>query len=347
MRAAGTARQALRWRSYSVAYRSRPAVVVLSLLCIAVLAAVTAMTIGTFDLKIEEVFRILLGVGQGGAADRVVMNIRLPRVLTGLFAGAALGASGAVFQSVSRNALGSPDVIGFTTGAATGAIAQIVIFQGGPNQVALSAVVGGVLTAAVVYLLSYKNGSVGGYRLVLTGIGVGSILAALNSLLLVRGALDNAVAANLWLAGSLNARNYTHVYPVMIGVIVLVPLIGVVAKRLSLMEMGDDVARQLGVPVGRTRLVAVFGAVLLAALATAGAGPIAFVALAAPQLVMRLNRSGEVPVFGAAAMGALMVILADLISQLAPGGWNLPIGRMTGVLGGVYLIWLLTRWRQA
>lgn len=347
LRAAGTTRQVVRWREFSFVFRTRPALVVLTLLGLAVLAAATAMTIGTFDLSIEDVFRILFGRGDGGAPERVVMNIRLPRVLTGLFAGAALGASGAVFQSVSRNALGSPDVIGFTTGAATGAIAQIVVFQGGPNQVALSAVLGGVLTAVVVYLLSFKNGSVGGYRLVLTGIGVGAVLSALNGLLLVRGSLDNAVAANLWLAGSLNARNYTHVYPVMIGVLILVPIIGFLGKRLSLMEMGDDVARQLGIAVGRTRLFAVFGAVLLAALATAAAGPIAFVALAAPQLVMRLNRSGEVPVFGAAAMGALMILLADLLSQLAPGGWNLPIGRMTGVLGGIYLIWLLTRWRQA
>lgn len=342
-----TDRRVLRWRELSVEFRVRPVLVLLTLTLLALFLAAAAMTVGTFDLSLADVFAILTGQGDGGVSQRVVLNIRLPRVLTGLFAGAALGASGAVFQSVSRNALGSPDVIGFTTGAATGAIAQIVLFGGGSTQIAIAAVVGGVLTAAVVYLLSYKNGAVGGYRLVLTGIGVGAVLAAINGLLLVRGSLDNAVAANLWQAGSLNARNWTHVWPVLVGVALLVPLITLATKRLSIIEMGDDLAKQLGVPVERTRLLAVFGAVLLAALATAAAGPIAFVALAAPQLVMRLNGRGELPVLGAAAMGALLIVLADLLSQLAPGGANLPIGRMTGVVGGVYLIWLLTRWRQA
>ncbi|MBN8934526.1 MAG: iron chelate uptake ABC transporter family permease subunit, partial [Rhizobium pusense] len=141
----------------------------------------------------------------------------LPRVLVAVFAGASLGVSGAVFQSVSRNPLGSPDVIGFTTGAATGALAQIVIFGGGPLAVALSAVLGGLVTATLVYLLSFKQGVTGGYRLVLTGIGAGATLNALNGLMLVKGSLDNAIAANLWLAGSLDARNWDHALTVVAG----------------------------------------------------------------------------------------------------------------------------------
>lgn len=317
-----------------------------ALLAVTVSVAALAMTVGTFRVELADVFAILLGRGDGGVGGRIVMNIRLPRVLAGVFAGAALGASGAVFQSVSRNALGSPDVIGFTTGAATGAISQIVLFGGGPNQVAAAAVIGGVLTAAVVYLLSLKGGMVGGYRLLLTGIGVGAVLGALNGLLLVRGALDDAVNANLWLAGSLNARKWTHVYPVMLGTVVVLPLLALAARRLSLMEMGDDLARQLGVAVERTRLLSVFGAVLLAALATAATGPIAFVALAVPQLVVRLGGRSDLPVVGAAAMGACLLVAADLLTQLAPLGANLPIGRMTGIVGGLYLIWLLTRGRN-
>ena len=315
----------------------------LVLFAVSALVAALAMTIGTFRVELADVFAILVGRGDGGVGERIVMTIRLPRVLAGVFAGAALGASGAVFQSVSRNALGSPDVIGFTTGAATGAISQIVLFGGGPNQVAAAAVIGGVLTAAVVYVLALKGGMVGGYRLLLTGIGVGAVLGALNGLLLVRGAPDDAGSANLWLAGSLNARKWTHVYPVMLGAVVVVPLLALAARRLSLMEMGDDLAKQLGVTVERTRLLSVFGAVLLAALATAATGPIAFVALAAPQLVVRLGGRSDLPVVGAAAMGACLLVAADLLPQLAPWGANLPIGRMTGIVGGLYLIWLLTR----
>lgn len=343
-----TRTSSLVWRRGGVSLLLRPRLLAVSgvLLGLTILLGAFAMTIGTFEISVGQVFAILFGQGDGGPAERIVQHIRLPRVLTGVFAGAALGVSGAIFQSVSRNALGSPDVIGFTTGAATGAIAQIVVFGGGPVQVAISAVVGGLLTALVVYLLSRKAGVTGGYRLVLTGIGVGAVLGALNGLMLVRGNLDNAITANLWLAGSLNARTWAHAWPVMIGTAALIPLVALAARRLTLMEMGDDLASQLGVPVERTRLLLIICAVLLAGLATGAAGPIAFIALAAPQLTVRLTRSDSMPVMSAALMGACLLVLADLLSQVMPAGLVVPIGRMTGIVGGLYLIWLLTRSRQ-
>lgn len=335
-----------RGRHVSIRYRPRLIVVTAALLVLTAAVAIVGLSVGTIDIPLSQVAAIVFGDGTGTNRDHVVMQIRLPRVVTGIFAGAALGVSGAVFQSVSRNALGSPDVIGFTTGAATGAIVQIVVFQAAPVQVAAGAVLGGLLTALAVYLLSVKAGVTGGYRLVLTGIGVGSVLSAVNGLLLVKGDLDNAISANLWLAGSLNARTWLHAVPVIVGVGVLVPVILAMATRLSMIEMGDDIAMQLGVAVERLRLAAMLCAVVLAALATAAAGPIAFVALAAPQLASRLTRSRTIPVVSAAAMGALLLMVADLISQALPVQWNLPIGRMTGLIGGLYLLWLLTRSRQ-
>lgn len=334
------------WRSgrYSLLLNPRLIAVGAALILAVMALGALALTFGTLKIAVGDVLQILLGNGSG-VSERVVMNIRLPRVLTGIFAGAALGASGAVFQSISRNALGSPDVIGFTTGAATGAIAQIILFDGTPSQIAVSAVVTGLLTAAIVYLLSSNRGG-GGYRLVLTGIGVGAVLGALNGLMLVKGNLDDAISANLWLAGSLNARSWTHVWPVLCGVALVVPALALAGRSLTMIEMGDDLARQLGIRVESTRLTAVFLAVLLAALATAAAGPIAFVALAAPQLHARLASTSNLAVLGSAAMGALLLILADLVTQALPIGFTVPIGRMTGVIGGVYLIWLLTRSRQ-
>lgn len=330
-------------RVFSLAFDTRPALITLILLVLSCVVATFAMTIGRVPLAPGDVLAIIVGQGPGGSAEQVVRNVRLPRVLTGFFVGAALGVSGAVFQSVSRNALGSPDVIGFTTGAAAGALAQIVIFGGGPASVAVSAVLGGLVTAVIVYLLSFKNGASGGYRLVLTGIGVGAILTAFNGLMLVKGDLDDAIAANLWLAGSLNARTWMHVYPVLIGALLIIPIVAFLGKPLSMMEMGDDLARQMGVHVERTRVFAIICAVLLASLATGSAGPIAFVALAAPQLVRRLTRTRSVPVISAAAMGACILVLADLFSQIMPFAIVVPIGRMTGLVGGLYLIWLLTR----
>lgn len=336
------------WRRGRTSLILHPRLIAVTAVLLAVVAALAAfaLTIGTLPIPVSEVVRILLGGEAEAKHVNAVLEIRLPRVVTAVFVGAALGVAGAVFQSVSRNALGSPDVIGFTTGAATGAIVQIVVFQGGAVAVAVSAVLGGLGTALIVYLLSVKGGVTGGYRLVLVGIGVGAALSALDGLLLVKGDLDNAIEANLWLAGSLGGRKWVHALPVLAGVLLLTPIIAATARRLSLIEMGDDLARQLGVRVERTRLTMILCAVLLTGLATAAAGPIAFIALAAPQLVVRLTASRSMPVWSAAAMGAFLLVFADVATQLIPFNATVPIGRMTGIVGGLYLIWLLTRSRQ-
>ncbi|MGV7963149.1 iron chelate uptake ABC transporter family permease subunit [Photorhabdus tasmaniensis] len=336
------------WRlgKVSLVFVPRNLMVICAILLLIMVLALFSMTIGKFNITIEQIITIFWGRGSGTISEKIIMDIRLPRVLTAIFVGAALGVSGAVFQSISRNALGSPDVIGFTAGAATGAILQIVLFDNSAVQVAIAAVAGGTLTAVIVYLLSLKSGAIGGYRLILIGIGVGSVLSALNGLLLVKGNLDNAVMANLWLAGSLNARTWIHVFPVLMGVVLLVPLVLLMARKLSIIEMGDDIASQLGIRVERVRLIMIFCAVVLVALATGAAGPIAFVALAAPQLVVRLTRSRNMPVISAALMGACLLLAADLFTQLLPLQAAVPIGLMTGLIGGIYLIWLLTRSRQ-
>ncbi|WP_087016940.1 FecCD family ABC transporter permease [Thaumasiovibrio subtropicus] len=313
------------------------------LLLLALAVAFYSMTLGRIEVATLQVIDIVLGNGDGGMVERIVMNVRLPRILTALFVGAALGISGAIFQSISRNALGSPDVIGFTTGAASGALMQIVIFGGGALAVSSSAIAGGLITAMAVYLLSMKSGSVGGYRLILTGIGIGAVLSAFNGLLLVKGTIDDAILASLWLSGSLHGRTWMHVFPVMLGVIVLLPIAISMGKQLSLTEMGDDLAMQLGVSVERCRFVMILCAVVLAALATGAAGPIAFIALAAPQLVRRLLRDHNLPLVGSALMGACLLLFANLFIQLLPLNMTVPVGRVTGIIGGLYLIWLLTR----
>lgn len=336
------------WRlgRISLVVSPRLATITVILLTAGAALGIVAMTLGTLRLSFAEVVAAVIDTSGNVQHDRVVRGLRLPRVITAISAGAALGVSGAVFQSVSRNALGSPDVIGFTTGAATGAIVQIVVFQAGAVQVSIGAVAGGLLTAVAVYVLSRRGGVTGGYRLILTGIGVSAVLGALNGLLLVTGDLDRAFTANLWLSGSLDARTWTHALPVAVGTLVLVPLVLPLARRASLMEMGDDIAQQLGVRVERTRVLLMLAAVALAGLATGAAGPIAFIALAAPQLVVRLTGWRSMPVVSAAAMGACLLMLADTVTRLLPITAAVPIGRVTGIVGGLYLIWMLTRSKQ-
>jgi len=323
----------------------RTAVVALVLTALAALLSVCALQTGTLALGFTDVLGALFGVGEP-RTQTVVQRIRLPRTLTALAVGACLGAAGAAFQSISRNALGSPDIIGFTTGAATGAVAQIVLFDGGPVATAGWAVGGGLVAAGAVYLLSLRGGVTGGYRLVLIGIGVGAMLGALNTVLLAKGDSDLAAQAHLWLSGSLAARTWGHALPVLGAVLVLLPVLLACARSLSLMEMGEDAARALGIRTERTRLVAMAAAVGLTAMATAAAGPIAFVALAAPQLAVRLTRAPAVPIGTGALMGAVLMVGSDLLTQHLPLRVAMPIGLMTGLVGGVYLLWLLTRSRQ-
>ncbi|ACZ30480.1 transport system permease protein [Xylanimonas cellulosilytica DSM 15894] len=305
-------------------------------------AALVTLTSGTLDLSPGEVVAALAGQGDDRAV-RTVQGRRLPRLLTALLVGGALGAGGAVFQSLSRNALASPDVIGLTSGASTGAVVQLVLLDGGMLATALSAVGGGLLTALVVYILARRDGTSGGMRLVLVGIGIGAVCSAITWLLLVRAELDQAVTAQQWLAGSLLGRGWPHVWSIGGAVVVLVPALVVVARRLTLMEMGDDLAAGLGVRVERTRLLGVVLGVVLTGAAVAATGPLAFVALAAPQVVRRLTRQTGVPVGGAFLVGGTLLVLADLLAQNVDLGLRTPVGTVTALLGGLYLIWLLAR----
>ncbi|WP_227902252.1 FecCD family ABC transporter permease [Arthrobacter zhangbolii] len=334
-----------RWQRRALG-RSRTAAVGTLLAFTATMLGVAAMQTGSISLPFSDVLAAVFGLSEEPRTTAVVHRIRLPRAVTALAVGACLGAAGAVFQSVSRNALGSPDIIGFTTGAATGAVAQIILFDAGAAATALWAVGGGLLAAALVYLLSLQGRLTGGYRLVLIGIGVGAVLSALNSVLLAKGDADLAAQAHLWLSGSLAARTWEHAVPVLCALVLLLPVLLVLGRSLTLMEMGDDAARALGVRVEQTRITSMAAAVGLTAVATAAVGPLAFVALAAPQLAARLTRSPAIPIGTGALMGAVLVTGADLLSQQLPVRAALPIGLMTGLVGGVYLLWLLTRSRQ-
>jgi iron complex transport system permease protein len=323
-----------------VTYRvdPRPAIVCAALLAVTAVAAVLSIATGDFPLSLGEVLAALVGRGDP-ASEFIVETLRLPRVLTAVLVGGAFGIAGAIFQSISRNPLGSPDIIGFTVGSVTGAAVVILLIDGSALEIALGAVAGGLVTAVVVYLLALRRG-VQGYRLVLVGIGVSAVLQALNAYLIARATRDDAYEAAHWMIGSVNGRGWEHVWPVAAALALLVPAALALARPLALLEMGDDAARALGVRAERSRLALILVAVGLTAVATASTGPIAFVALAAPQIARRLTRSATPGLVAAALMGALLLVASDLAAQRLLS-IDLPVGVMTGALGGVYLCWLL------
>jgi len=329
----------------SVRWQPRTLVVCGVLLALTVVVGVLSLSTGDYPVPLSGVVDSLLGRGTS-AESFIVVSLRLPRLTAGLLIGAALGMSGSVFQSLSRNPLGSPDIIGFTSGAAAGAVVEITVHHGGQNQVAAAALAGGLITALVVYLLSLKGGRVAGYRLVLVGIGVSAVLTSVTSYLLTRASLYDAQSAAVWLVGSLNGLGWNVVTPLAIALLVLTPVVVAAGRTLGWIEMGDDAAKSLGVPVERTRLLLVVVGTALAAAATAAAGPIAFVALAAPQLCRRLTRSSGALVVPSAFMGALLLCSSDFAAQRVIPSTELPVGIATGVIGGAYLCWLLSHvWR--
>jgi iron complex transport system permease protein len=321
----------------SLRWEPRVAGVCVALAAVAVAGAV--IVIGTGDLPIPaiEVLRALAGQGDR-ATEFIITTLRLPRAVVGLLAGTALGMSGAIFQSLSRNPLGSPDLIGFTTGSATGALLQILVFGGGVVAIASSSVLGAAATAVVVYLLAYQGGTQG-QRLVLVGVGTAAMLEALNAYLITRAELREAYEAAFWLTGSLEQRSWEHAVPLGIALAVLVPVALGLGRQLRMTELGDDAARALGVPVQGSRTALIVVGVGLIAAATAAVGPVPFIALAAPQLARRLVRRSGPQLAAAGLMGAALLVVSDLVALRLPVG--LPVGVVTGVLGGLYLAWLL------
>lgn len=323
----------------------RALVVIVVLAAVAAGAAIVLIGSGDYAMTPGEVVSTLFGHGTF-QQEFIVTDLRLPRVLVGLLVGAALGVGGAVFQTVSRNPLGSPDVLGFGQGATVGALMVIILSQGGAAAVAGGAVVGGLVTGVVVYLLAWKRG-MHGYRLVLVGIGSAAMLTAAAQYLITKANLVDATRAVVWTAGSLDGRDWAQVWPLLVVCGLLIPLVLGHGRALRMMEMGDDAAYALGVRVERTRLVLMGCAVLLVAVATAAAGPITFVSLSAPQLARRLTRSPGPNLAPAAFMGAALLLVADWIAMDAFGDRQLPVGVVTGVLGGCYLLWLLVSERRA
>ncbi|MFE6095750.1 FecCD family ABC transporter permease [Streptomyces massasporeus] len=340
-----TTNRAVRTGGLSIRLDVRAVTVVLLLLVAALAASVVLIGTGDFPIPAADVLRTLVGEGNPGQ-EFIVNELRLPRVLVGLLVGASLGLGGALFQAISRNPLGSPDVLGLGQGATAGALAVIVLTSGSANEVAAGALVGGLVTGLAIYVLAWKRG-VHGYRLVLVGIGVSAIVTAVNGYLLTKSDIVDASRAVVWMTGSLDGRDWDQVWPLLALTAVLMPLVLANARGLRMMEMGDDVSYALGVRVERVRLLLMVAAVLLTASATAAAGPVSFVALTAPQLARRLTRSPGPNLLPSLCMGATLMVVADWVSQRAFGAEQLPVGVVTGVLGGVYLLWLLVSERRA
>ncbi len=339
----GYATRPIRLRWFSLRVSARLVAVSGVLFVVAVFAGMVALTLGDYRITLADVVEVL--AGRGGSFHRViVLEWRLPVAIAALVFGAVMGIGGAIFQSLTRNPLGSPDVIGFDAGAYTGVVVTILLVgASGYWMLAAAALVGGLATAFVVYLLAYRRG-IQGFRLIVVGIGVAAMLGSINAYLISRADIDDAMTVGFWGAGSVSRVTWPSMVPSLTIAAAIVVVSVLLAPALRRLELGDDAAATLGTRPTPARLALMVTGVATVALVTAAAGPIGFIALAAPQLARRVTRSPGVSLLAAAGMGAALLACAHLLTLVIAQFYRpIPVGLVTVSVGGLYLIWLLIR----
>jgi iron complex transport system permease protein len=310
--------------------------------------------LGSYTVTIPDFFRILGAHLTGGekipGASFIVMENKLPRAVIGLMIGVAFGLSGGLFQTMLRNPLASPDIIGISYGASAAAVLSIVVFGASGPAVSMASLAGALGVAVLIYAISQGSlgsgagrGNAAGNRLILAGVGIAAALNAVVNFLMTRADIRTAAEALIWLNGSLNSSTWGRAGVLAAALALLLPAVAVLAGPLRILELGDDAAAGLGIRVNAVRFGLVVTAVALAAVATAAAGPVAFVAFLAGPIARRFTRKASLP--ASAFTGAAIVLAADYfaanIAPLLLDGTVLPVGVITGALGAPFLLWLL------
>ncbi|WP_168703316.1 FecCD family ABC transporter permease [Gordonia paraffinivorans] len=333
----------------SFVVRPRMLVVTLAAAALAVVLFLTGVGVSDYPLTPVDVARILLGGGTR-VENVVVFDVALPRALVGLLVGIGLGMSGSLTQLISQNPLATPDMLGITAGASAAAVSAIAFSTTGWGAwlgdlgVPASAMLGGVLTAAVMYVLAWPgraaNHGINPFRLVLIGVGMTWMLQAITNFLLTRADIRDVGRAQVWLVGSVANVGWSNVWPVVGGVAVGVVVVIVLSRQIGMLGLGPDLARGLGVRTGAVSTTLLLTAVLVSALCVSAAGPIAFVALLAPQIALRLAGTAVPTPLLSGLIGASLVLGGDLLCRtVLPGG--LPVGIVTAAIGGPFLIYLM------
>ena len=321
--------------------RMRRRALIIGILALAVFCAYSvSLMVGNTFYGPDEVIRVIMGEDVPGAAF-AIGDLRLPRATLAVLAGVSFGLAGITFQTMLRNPLASPDIIGITAGATTAAVVGIVLIGLDETAVSFLALAGALLTASAIYLLSNRNGFAG-TRLILIGIGMAAILVSTTNYVLSKASEWDIQAAMQWLSGSLNGATWSKVLPLALACVVLIPILLLNGRDLDVLRLGDDAAAALGVRISLTRVVLVLAAVVLLAFATAACGPIAFVAFMSGPIAARIVGTGGSLLVPAALIGALLVLVADLVGQYAFDN-RYPVGVVTGVLGAPFLLFLLVR----
>lgn len=328
----------LRLGPLAVPLRGRSILVATVVVGVILVLGIVSLGVGTYVVAPDAVVRTLLGAGD--TMDRVVIvEWRLPRTLAAIALGAILAVAGALFQTVTRNPLASPDILGLSNGAFTGMLVALVLVSATWQSLTVGALVGGVVTALVIWMLSYRGG-IQGFRLIVIGIGIAALLASFNTWMLLQIELETAMFASAWGTGTLNAVTGGSLGGALLCAAPFVVVAALLGPSLRQLDLGDDVAAASGARPNLVRGVALVVGVALVAAATSVAGPVAFVSLAAPQVARLVARTPHLSLGLSAAFGALILLASDLVAQhLLPVA--LPVGVVTVSVGGAYLVLMI------
>lgn len=312
--------------------------VTIILLILIVCICTMMLLYGKTNYSLSEVIKVLLGEQIQGASF-TIGTLRLPRMLTGLLVGLAFGIAGSTFQTMLRNPLASPDIIGITSGSSVAAVFCILVLHISGSIVSIAALASGIIISTLIYLLSKGSGFSGG-RLILIGIGIQAMVNALISFLLLKSSQYDVSGALRWLSGSLNGMSMKSIPTLLIVVVVFGAIILCLTRHLQMLELGDEFATTLGVKINIIRIMLILSAVFLIAFATSVSGPIAFVAFLSGPIAARLVGPGAPNVLASGLVGALLVLVADMIGQFL-FSTRFPVGVITGILGAPYMLFLL------
>ena len=311
----------------------------------AMLAAAIAasLTFGAVHVPLSDIWQSLSGQAEAGPLRQIILELRLPRTVSAIVVGAALGVAGALLQGALGNPLASPDVIGVTGGAGFGAMLTLLVWPSAIALLPIGALVFGLIAAGIVFTIGWSGahaGSIG--RVILAGIAISALFGAATTSLMVAYS-DRVQSAIFWLAGGLTSegwRSLEVVWPYMAVGFVLALLL---MRPLDRLALGDDVAASLGGRPQRVRLTAAVAAALLASSAAALAGLLGFLGLVIPHLVRLAGgtSSHRFVIPASAVAGAALLVAGDTLSRVVLAPIELPVGPLMVVLGVPLFLWLL------
>lgn len=338
----------IRKKYFSFIYEKKSFKILILLALISIVSILIYLSIGETNFSIPIVIKSVFGINSG-YENLIVKEFRMPRAITAFLVGSCLALSGAIIQSIVKNPLASPDLIGIVNGGSVGALIFLSLFMNPTNNslkvsmnyMPIFAFAGSFAACIFVYIFSFKNG-ITPYRLILVGLGVSSVGKALTSILMINGPLIFTTEANIWITGTVYGTNWSDVKILLIGFIILFVLSIILIRSINIQNLDENVAISLGNGLQINRFILLLLSTALSSLAVSIGGGISFVGLIAPHICKKIiNSSFENVVPICVIVGGLIVLISDLIARTIFFPLDIPVGVFTAIIGSLFFIYLL------